>query len=105
MPTLRRTRVFDAWLVALRDRHARVRIEARLTRIEEGLPGNWKPVGGGVFEVILDFGPGYRVYFTRHGKTSILLICGGDKASHRRDIVRARTLAVQLEITGDVENL
>jgi putative addiction module killer protein len=66
-------------------------------RLQVGLIGDVKPVGGGVSELRFDYGPGYRVYFVRRGAVLIVLLCGGDKRSQSQDIVRARTLAEELE--------
>ena len=73
----------------LRDRRARARIEARLTRLELEHFGDCKPVGQGVWELRVDVGPGYRIYYAIESKAVILLICGGDKRSQARDIGRA----------------
>lgn len=75
---------FREWLKNLKDREARVRIRVRLDRIEMGNFGDTKSVGGGVFEIRLPFGPGYRIYYGRHGDTVILLLHGGDKSSQSR---------------------
>jgi len=80
------------WLYSLKDIRTQARIENRLRRISTGNLGDHKAVGAGVFELRLSFGPGYRVYFGRIGSVVILLLCGGDKGSQRRDIERAKTL-------------
>jgi putative addiction module killer protein len=87
------TREFTTWLDELKDRRAAARISDRLARVEGGNLGDIKPVGDDVSEMRIDYGPGYRIYFTRVGKIVILLLCGGDKGSQARDIVRARRLA------------
>ena len=87
------TTFFDAWLTALRDRQGRLRILARLDRLSMGNFGDAKAVGGGVFELRMTFGPGYRVYFLRAGRTLVLLLCGGDKSTQSSDISRAREIA------------
>jgi putative addiction module killer protein len=83
-------RPFTDWLHALRDREARARIRTRLARLELGNFGDSKPVGGGVLELRIDYGPGYRAYLARRGNALLLLLCGGDKRTQRRDIDRAR---------------
>jgi len=83
------TTQYRQWLDALRDEAAKARIAARARRLEAGLFGNTRSVGGGVSELKLDFGPGYRVYFGRKRNRLILLLCGGDKSTQRRDIVEA----------------
>lgn len=84
---------FRAWLNALRDTKARLRIAARLRRVENGHLGDVKLIGNGVFELRLDFGPGYRIYFVKRGGSIVVLLCGGDKSSQRGDIQRAIALA------------
>ena len=74
------------WLAGLRDGGTRARIVARLDRLKAGLLGDWKSVGGGVCELRIDHGPGYRVYYGQAGKTLILLLCGGDKSTQAKDI-------------------
>jgi len=78
-----------AWLEGLRDGSTRGRIVARLDRLKAGLLGDWKTVGGGVCELRIDHGPGYRVYYGQEGKTLILLLCGGDKSTQVKDIETA----------------
>jgi putative addiction module killer protein len=94
---LRRTDVFNDWLANLRDRAARVKITTRLDRLEEGNPGNSRSVGGGIVEMKIDFGPGYRVYYVQKGQTLILLLCGGDKSTQDKDIEGAKALAARYE--------
>lgn len=84
------SRPFDAWLESLRDVMALHRIGARITRLRAGNFGDCKSVGGGVLELRIDYGPGYRVYLGRHGQTLVLLLCGGDKHTQARDILAAR---------------
>jgi putative addiction module killer protein len=86
------TEEFEAWLGKLRDRKAAARIAAAIQRLGMGLIADWKAVGGGVHEIRLVYGPGYRVYFTFQGKEVILLLCGGDKSSQKRDITKAKKL-------------
>lgn len=83
-------RPFDEWLSDLTDRKAAARIEARVARLRLGLLGDWKAVGGGVMELRVDAGPGYRIYFARVGRQIVLLLCGGSKGSQRADIKTAQ---------------
>ena len=82
---------FTEWFNAIRDTRARTRIEARLILLEQGNFGDYRSVGGGVFELRIHVGAGYRVYFGEIDNTIVLLLCGGDKASQTRDIQRAKT--------------
>ena len=77
------------WMNNLRDSTARLRIAARIERLGKGLPGDRKSAGGGVRELRIDHGPGYRVYYAQHGNALILLLCGGDKRTQAKDIERA----------------
>lgn len=90
------TEVFDAWFSGLRDVRARVRIQARIDRAELGNFGDCKPVGEGVTEMRIHYGPSYRVYFMQRGFEVVILLAGGDKASQSEDIKRALTLARDL---------
>jgi putative addiction module killer protein len=81
----------------LRDARARGRIVMRIDRLADGNPGDVRPVGDGVSEMRIDYGPGYRVYFVRRGETLTVLLCGGDKATQARDIALANRLAGELE--------
>jgi putative addiction module killer protein len=83
-------RPFVDWLERLNDKQARTRIEARLARVAVGNLGDVEPVGEGVMELRIDWGPGYRVYFARVGQVIVLLLCGGDKRTQERDINRAK---------------
>jgi putative addiction module killer protein len=83
--------VFAHWLEELADRQARARIKTRIDRVSLGNFGDVEPVGEAVSELRIDWGPGYRVYFARTGKTILLLLCGGDKRTQRRDIENAKT--------------
>jgi putative addiction module killer protein len=98
MVDVRQTTIFREWLDALVDQRAAIRIAQRIVRLQAGLVGDVKPVGGGISELRIDYGPGYRVYFVRRGQVLIILLCGGDKRSQRRDIARAKILAAELEI-------
>ncbi|MEQ1724865.1 MAG: type II toxin-antitoxin system RelE/ParE family toxin [Sphingopyxis sp.] len=90
------TDAFAAWLKALRDRDGRLRILKRLRRLGDGGFGDCKPVGDGVHELRMFFGPGYRAYFTAQGDTVVLLLVGGDKDSQPGDIARAKLMARDL---------
>ena len=95
MYDIRRSATFTKWLDRLRDAKARARVLARLTRVEGGNLGDTKPVGEGVSEFRIDYGPGYRVYYTRRGPFLIVLLAGGDKRTQDADIERAITLATE----------
>jgi len=90
---VRQTDVFADWFCELRDRQARARITVRIRRLSLGNPGDVKSVGGGVSEMRIDHGPGYRLYFTRKCNAVVVLLCGGDKRTQDRDIARAQALA------------
>jgi putative addiction module killer protein len=83
---------FELWLDVLRDRQARARIKKRLDRVSLGNLGDFKPVGEGVLELRIDYGPGYRVYFAQADTTIVLLLCGGDKSTQDQDILNAQQL-------------
>ena len=97
MLSVRLTQEFQAWLDGLRDQKAQVRIAARLRLAEAGNLGDWKPVGGKVSEMRVDFGPGYRLYFTRGGNILVVVLAGGEKSSQSRDIKRAQQILKELE--------
>ena len=86
---------FDRWLRSLEDRHAKARIQVRIDRLAMGNPGDVRPVGMGVSELRIHFGPGYRVYYIAEGNRLIVLLCGGDKSSQQADIARAHRIAVE----------
>jgi len=86
MAAIRPTLTFDAWFLALRDEGAKARIARRVDRLAQGNPGDVKPVGSGVSELWVDYGPGYRVYFVNRGKVLVILLCGGDKRTQDKDI-------------------
>jgi putative addiction module killer protein len=90
---IRKTRIFEDWISGLRDLNAVARIDVRIRRLSLGNAGDARPVGEGVSELRIDYGPGYRVYFSRRGREIILLLCGGDKGSQDRDIAKAKELA------------
>ena len=93
MVDIRKTESFAKWLDNLRDVRGRARIQSRIGRLATGNPGDVKPVGEGVSELRIDYGPGYRVYFTKRGRALIILLAGGDKRSQSKDIEAALRLA------------
>jgi len=93
MVELKQTEVFRKWRVRLGDERARGLIASRLDRLAFGLAGDVKPVGQGVSELRIDYGPGYRIYFQKRGNTVVVLLCGGDKSTQARDIKTAKRLA------------
>ena len=93
---IRQTEVYARWIARLDDDRARARIEVRIYRLSLGNAGDVKPVGGGVSELRVDYGPGYRVYFTQRGKAMVVVLCGGDKRTQNKDIAVAKDLARQL---------
>lgn len=84
---------FNQWLAGLRDSNAKARIQIRLRRLSLGNPGDVKPVGDGISELRIDYGPGYRVYYMKRGPIVIVLLCGGDKSTQARDITQAKSIA------------
>ena len=96
MIEVRQTDLYARWFDGLRDRQARARILVRIRRLSLGNPGDVRPVGEGVSEMRIDYGPGYRVYFASRGEQLIILLAGGDKQSQARDIKAARALARNL---------
>jgi putative addiction module killer protein len=93
MIEIRKTATFANWIDALRDIRARARVQARIERLAAGHTGDVKPVGEGVSEMRIDYGPGYRVYFKKRGQSLVILLAGGDKQSQQSDINRALRLA------------
>lgn len=93
MITLKQTTVFRKWLAGLKDRRAVMAVSSRLDRLGKGHEGDAKSVGGGVAELRIHYGPGYRVYLHRRGNVLIILLCGGDKSSQAKDIRRAIEMA------------
>jgi putative addiction module killer protein len=96
MIEIRQTEVYSQWFNDLPDRQARARINVRVRRLSLGNPGDVKPVGEGVSEMRIDYGPGYRVYFVRRGQALAILLAGGDKHTQDRDIKMALHLAREL---------
>ena len=90
------TEEFDSWFTKLRDRQAQKRIQARIDRAESGNFGDCEPVGEGVSEMRIHYGPGYRVYFAQQGMEIVILLAGGDKSTQPKDIKAALELARQL---------
>jgi putative addiction module killer protein len=90
---IKQTETFRLWESRLRDRRARTLIAARVMRLAEGLAGDITPVGAGVSELRIHYGPGYRVYVQQRGNTLVVLLCGGDKSTQSRDIATAKKLA------------
>lgn len=97
MLEIRQTAAFEAWMAALRDENARARINVRIRRMSLGNPGDVKPVGQGVSEMRVDYGPGYRIYFVVRGPEIVLLLSGGDKRTQAKDIKLACAMAQDLE--------
>ncbi len=93
MIEVRQTETFVRWFAGLRDARAQGRINARIRRLSLGNPGDVKPVGEGVSEMRIDYGPGYRIYFVHRGTTVVVLLAGGDKRTQDRDIAVAHELA------------
>ncbi|MBW0152512.1 MAG: type II toxin-antitoxin system RelE/ParE family toxin [Phenylobacterium sp.] len=98
MIEVRQTETFRAWLETLRDRRAAAKIAARLARLELGNFGDVEPVGEGVSELRIHYGPGYRAYLVPRGDVLVVMLCGGDKSSQYRDIRWAKAMARELEI-------
>ena len=96
MPTVTRTEEFSSWLKSLGDSRARAKILLRIDRLELGNPGDIAPVGEGVSELRIHYGPGYRIYIVQRGEEFVVLLCGGDKSSQDADISRAKKLASEL---------
>jgi len=98
---VRETDLFAAWMAGLRDRQAKARILVRISRLANGNPGDVRPVGSGISELRLTFGPGYRIYYVQRGEQLIILLAGGDKSTQQKDIATALELA---EILSEQEN-
>ncbi len=97
MIEVRLTEVFATWANGLRDDRAHARIVARIQRLAKGNSGDVRPVGGGVSEMRIDYGPGYRLYYCRRGRELVILLCGGDKSTQARDIATALRMAAELK--------
>ena len=98
MIEVRKTEVFIQWLDGLRDIQARARVQARIERLATGNPGDVEPVGAGVSELRINYGPGYRVYFKKRGRELIILLGGGDKSTQAKDIKAALRFARNLKL-------
>ncbi len=96
MIEVRQTEVFTRWLSALHDAHAAKRVVERVYRLSLGNPGQHRVLKGGVCEMKIDYGPGYRVYYTRRGDVLVILLCGGDKSTQATDIKMATRLATEV---------
>lgn len=95
MINLVQSQTYARWFDGLRDRRAKARIVARVRRVSLGHFGDSKPVGGGVSELRIDYGPGYRLYWMRRGHRLVVLLCGGDKRTQQADIRRAQAIAAE----------
>ena len=96
MIEVRQTERFAKWLKKLRDHQARAKINVRIRRAEMGNLGKVEPVGEGVSEMKINYGPGYRVYFVQDGEDIIILLCGGDKSDQQADIKTAKSMAKEI---------
>ncbi len=98
MIEIRQTEYFIKWFEKLKDRKARAKIAVRIRRVSLGNLGDVKSVGGGISELRIDHGPGYRIYFTQRGSQLIILLAGGDKTTQADDIKKAKQLALEIEV-------
>lgn len=98
MVEIRQTEQFSSWFETLKDRTARAKIAIRIRRISLGNFGDVKPVGEGIYELRLNYGPGYRVYFVQRGRQLIILLAGGDKTTQSADIKKAKKIALEIEV-------
>jgi len=96
MLEVKQTEYYAKWFRSLKDRRAKLRIDVRIRRLSLGNPGDLKPVGEGISELRIDYGPGYRIYFTSRNNELILLLVGGDKSSQMKDIAKAKEIAKEL---------
>ena len=90
---IKQTETYQKWRTRLKDERARALIASRLDRLAFGHPGDVEPVGHGISELRIHYGPGYRIYFQKRGTTMIILLCGGDKSTQAKDIKAAKRLA------------
>lgn len=96
MIEVRITQTFRDWLHGLRDAQARIRVQARIRRIADGNPGQFRTLKGGICEMKIDYGPGYRVYYTQRGDVLVILLCGGNKSTQQQDIKAAEQLVSEM---------
>lgn len=101
MIEIRQTEIFSDWFSKLRDRAAKARIDIRIRRLSLGNPGDVEPVGGGISELWIDYGPGYRIYLVQRGSLLIILLAGGDKSTQEKDIRVAQELVEKLKENKD----
>jgi putative addiction module killer protein len=104
MYTIKKTEEFIDWLLKLKDRKAKAQIAIRISRVQDGLFGNQRSLGKGLSEIKIDFGPGYRIYYTIENDKIVFLLIGGDKSSQERDIIKARIMLKNLKGKIDYEN-
>ena len=97
--TVRETYIFKKWMKSHKDKSTRLIINARIRRLSLGNKGDTEPVGMGISELRIDYGPGYRVYYKQIKNEIIILLCGGDKSSQSRDIKKAKQIALKLEVS------
>jgi putative addiction module killer protein len=97
MIEIRETDIYHEWFEALKDKRAKARIDVRIRRVSLGNFGDVRPVGKGVSELRIDYGPGYRVYFITHRNILVILLCGGDKSTQAKDIQQAHELVRALQ--------
>jgi putative addiction module killer protein len=97
MIEIRQTETYRKWFDSVRDRNTKVRIDLRIRRLSLGNTGDVKPVGGGISELRIDYGPGYRVYYIKRKNQIIILLAGGDKSTQSKDIKKAQELSRKLE--------
>jgi putative addiction module killer protein len=98
MIKIHKTEIFDNWMRKLKDRTGRAIINARILRLSHGNYGDTKYLGDGINELRIDFGPGYRVYYTQIRQAIVILLCGGDKSTQSSDLKKAKSLAENLEV-------
>lgn len=101
MYSVEKTYTFDRWLAKLKDHAAKARILLRIKKVEAGNLGTSRSLGGGVSELKIDYGPGYRLYYTRRKQVIVWLLCGGDKSTQQADIAKAKKLLAELEKNHD----